>query len=276
MYPVSPRSGLPKNSNGHGALVTIWRYMTARLFFTFWKSPAEVSSPVYARSITYPLRWAWLRNLSYSDDDSSSVSNISGKTMPCGLSQFQYGNVNVGSSSMVWQILSKKEEEPVEVDLIGLAGELISAIAVSAVDLSLIVEVSLISAVKILHSLNGGLELLHVLVVYGVSGRPDIKRGETGDLIVLNPTSIRDGRATRVRHFIIAERHCSRAAVGNVRDGRREAVRVFTPLRRGCAPDLDVTTTSCTCPAGVEKDLGRSGKVTGRRRLGGQGNVVGA
>nr|GMD81870.1 hypothetical protein Iba_chr13fCG2560 [Ipomoea batatas] len=174
----------------------------------------------------------------------------------------------------------EREEEPVEVDLIGLAGELISAIAVSAVDLSLIVEASLISVGKILHFLNGGLELLHVLVVYGVSGRPDIKLGKSGDLIVLNTTSIRDGRATRGKGVraggevvSAVETSETQKDVSPVKFRLREAVRVFTPLRRGCAPDLDVTTTSCSCPAGVEKDLGRSGKVTGRR-LGGEGNVV--
>nr|GMD77670.1 hypothetical protein TorRG33x02_273870 [Ipomoea batatas] len=212
------------------------------------------------RSNTYPLRWSWLRSVSYSGDDSSS-SKISGRIMPCGLSQFQ-------------------EEEPCEVDLIGLAVEFISFIAVSAVDFSLLVEVSGIIVGKILHFLNG-----------------------------VNISAI-EGRATRVWHFFVicGVGNDSFAAVGKVRDrdrvgkGKgvgdagqvvsavetpeaqkdispvkfrlREAVRVFTPLRRGCAPDLDVT-TSCSCPARVEKDLGRSGKVTGRR-LGGEGNVVGA
>nr|GMD79290.1 hypothetical protein TorRG33x02_273870 [Ipomoea batatas] len=210
------------------------------------------------RSNTYPLRWSWLRYWSYSGDDSSS-SKISGRIMPCGLSQFQ-------------------EEEPCEVDLIGLIVELISSIAVSAVDVSLLVEVSGIIGGKLLHFLNG----VHKSAV--------------------------EGRATRVRHFIGAVGNDSSAALGNVRGRdrvgkgkgvgaagqvvcavetpeaqkdispvkfrRRETVRVFTPLRGGCAPDLDVT-TSCNCPAGVEKDLGRSGKVKGRR-LGGEGNVFGA
>nr|GLL44061.1 hypothetical protein C4D60_Mb08t08760 [Ipomoea trifida] len=135
----------------------------------------------------------------------------------------------------------QREEEPVEVDLIGLAGELISAIAVSAVDLSLIVEASLISVGKILHFLNGGLELLHVLVVYGVSGRPHIKLGKTGDLIVLNTTSIRDGRATRrpprPRRTFLRSSFASERLSGFSRPSDEAAHRILTsPLRLAAAP----------------------------------------